>query len=362
MKTILVFIAILSVTLSSFNLAHGSYSKEPIKETGVSSGGLLFTELTDNLLTVDIRDVTLREVLGELSAKNGISFLFPPSLGEEKVMVRFSHYKIDEGLHKILAPYNRIFIYTKNTSDVHHPSTTRLTEVRILPRDEDKKEGKERITSSTDPKTSTSSEKTQEEVSRHEKKEPPQKKEGTESFKTLSKGMKSTNVEERVAAVKGLASVGNMNAIGSLSSALRDKNPAVREQAEKALGKIGQEIVKGSEDDAQDDENVDELPPSGEGETNLTLSKGSETGVNLELSNDIAVRGVQFTLDGAKPSEIRTTSRTEGFFAKFNEKNGMVVLVSLSGKKIPPGQGPIAEIVCDKAGSASLSNVKVTNY
>jgi hypothetical protein len=358
MKKILVVIAILSVTLSSFNLAHGSYSKEPIKETGVSSGGLLFTELIDNLLTVDIRDVTLREVLGELSAKNGISFLFPPSVGEEKVMVRFSHYKIDEGLHKILAPYNRIFIYTKNTSDVHHPSTTRLTEVRILPRDEDKKEGKERITSSTDPKTSTSSEKTQEEVSRHEKKEPPQKKEGTESFKTLSKGMKSTNVEERMEAVKGLASVGNVNAIGSLSSALRDKNPAVREEAEKALGKIGQEIVKGSEDD----ENVDELPPSGEGETNLTLTKGSGSGVDLELSNDIAVRGVQFTLDGAKPSEIRTTSRTEGFFAKFNEKNGMVVLVSLSGKKISPGKGPIAEIVCDKAGSARLSNVKVTNY
>jgi len=85
----------------------------------------------------------------------------------------------------------------------------------------------------------------------------------------------------------------------------------------------------------------------------LSLVCISENVAVIELDNPVPVRGVQFTLNGAKPTEVRTTSRTEGFFAQYNEKNGTVVLVSLSGSKIAPGIGPIAEIICQAPCSVS---------
>ena len=83
---------------------------------------------------------------------------------------------------------------------------------------------------------------------------------------------------------------------------------------------------------------------------NATCSPGSISGpVEVILKNDVPVRGVQFTIrdkDGFLTlEEARTTERTEGFFVNFNEENGTVVLVSLSGNNISPGTGPILELL-----------------
>jgi hypothetical protein len=66
---------------------------------------------------------------------------------------------------------------------------------------------------------------------------------------------------------------------------------------------------------------------------------------------------VQFTLSGVKITEVRTTERTKGFLAKFNEKSGKVLMVSVSGSNISPGKGSIAEVICDKPKGASISDV-----
>ena len=349
---ILIFIAL------SINLAQGSFNKKPSEMSDISSEGYLFTELAGDLLTVDIRDVALEEVLKQISAQNGITFLLPPSLGEEKVMVRFSHYKIDRGLNKILAPYNRIFIYSEENYNPDQPSLTKLTEVRIYPRYEDKKKGRVEMASVKSPKTSKPRRESENKGAKGSGRKKSGEKEGRESVKHSPKSLKKKNSKMSVEKVKTLARVGNAEAIGQLALAMKDKDPQVREEAEKALEKIGETL----REDSQSEEDPEESPPSEGGEANLTLTTGSGNGINLELSNDLPVRGVQFTLNGAKPSEVRTTSRTEGFFTKFNENNGTVVLVSLSGKKIDPGTGPIAEIVCDKADTAGLSNIKITNY
>jgi hypothetical protein len=94
-------------------------------------------------------------------------------------------------------------------------------------------------------------------------------------------------------------------------------------------------------------------------ESTLGIVDVAENTVGIDLTNSVPVRGVQFTINGVKPTEVRTTSRTKGFMTDYNEKNGKVIMVSLSGNTITPGTGIIAEIICDKGGSASLSEVKI---
>ena len=91
----------------------------------------------------------------------------------------------------------------------------------------------------------------------------------------------------------------------------------------------------------------------------LTIVEVSGNILGIDLTNDVPVKGVQFTLEGPKITEVRTTSRTEGFAPSFNEENGRVILLSLSGGEITMGKGLIAEILCDNGGSASLSEIMI---
>jgi hypothetical protein len=91
--------------------------------------------------------------------------------------------------------------------------------------------------------------------------------------------------------------------------------------------------------------------------TTLKIVTGLKSAIGIDLTNSIPVRGVQFTLEGTKVAEVRTTPRTPGFLAKFNEASGKVILISTAGNKIAPGTGLIAEIVCDKENSASLTGI-----
>jgi len=94
-------------------------------------------------------------------------------------------------------------------------------------------------------------------------------------------------------------------------------------------------------------------------EANLKIVDGTGNTVGIDLTNNVPVRVVQFTLEGAKMTGVHTTSRTAGFLADFNIESGIVILVSTSGNKIATGTGLIAEIICDKGDSASLSGIKM---
>ena len=91
----------------------------------------------------------------------------------------------------------------------------------------------------------------------------------------------------------------------------------------------------------------------------LQLVEARENMFGIDLKNNVSVRGVQFTLEGVTITEVRTTSRSKGFFASFNKDNGKVIMASLSGDEIHPGEGSIAEVVGDKSGAAHLSEVKI---
>ncbi|MDX1779548.1 MAG: hypothetical protein R3339_11760, partial [Thermodesulfobacteriota bacterium] len=95
------------------------------------------------------------------------------------------------------------------------------------------------------------------------------------------------------------------------------------------------------------------------GEPALGVRPGAKDSVKVELVNEAPVRAVQFDLTGVKITQVRTTDRTRGFLAKFNEQNGKVVLLSTAGEEIAPGKGAVLEVVCDKPDAAALSGVKI---
>ncbi|MBW1856203.1 MAG: hypothetical protein JRJ00_16295, partial [Deltaproteobacteria bacterium] len=206
------FVIIIAFILSC-NLAQGRYSLKPPEVNDVSSDGHLFTEVKGDLITVEIRDVTLNEVLKQLSAQNDITFLLPPSLGEEKIMVRFSNHKIDKGLNKILASYNRIFIYTEEESNSHQLPLTRLTEVRIYPRYEDKKKGKVGTVSVRNSKTSKPGREGKGKSAERYSKKGSAKKGGRKSVGTSSQSLEFRNAKKRLEGVKTLAESGSVMAI-----------------------------------------------------------------------------------------------------------------------------------------------------
>ena len=103
------------------------------------------------------------------------------------------------------------------------------------------------------------------------------------------------------------------------------------------------------------------------GEAYLGIVRGWEDSLTVEMENDTPVLGVEFTLTGlpdvALVKRIKTTPRTKGFMARFNnlgEEGVKVILVSLKGKAISSGSGPIAEIIC-KGLRAAKANLKLTD-
>ena len=103
----------------------------------------------------------------------------------------------------------------------------------------------------------------------------------------------------------------------------------------------------------------EDIPEEPGEDASLKLVEVSGNILGIDLTNNVPVKGVQFIIEGVKVNEVRITSRTEGFLAEFNEKNGKVILLSLSGNKIDQGTGPIVEIICDEGDSARLSGVKI---
>jgi hypothetical protein len=100
--------------------------------------------------------------------------------------------------------------------------------------------------------------------------------------------------------------------------------------------------------------------PTGAGseEATITLANISQNTFGIELKNSAPVRLVQFTVNGIKDAQIRSTSRTDGFLIKFTKENTKVTILSPSGNTIAPGSGFIVEMSCD-APTATLSDIKI---
>jgi len=287
MKRILFFVCVLSIAFM-YSVAFCTYTTESPETESPSSGNSLFTKFEDDLLSVDIKDVPLGDVLQKLSEETGILFSFPPAIGEESVMVRFSNFTIPEALNKILSSHDRIFIYEEAQSDSDDSLPNRLKEVRIftpLPK------GTPRVATSggdsSEYSTVTSSKSTEpiqtakaNNVRRMAGKRPPEKKQTVDS---LADDLKDSDYAVRLEAIRNLRNVGNADAIGHLTSALEDKNPQVSEAAINALQEL--------QDEKADTTELEENQPLEGGPAPVIVSSVSGdvnniTTVDLDLSVD----------------------------------------------------------------------------
>lgn len=127
---------------------------------------------------------------------------------------------------------------------------------------------------------------------------------------------------------------------------------------EEAAPKVEEKVVEKAKGEDSKAKYVNRMKVDSK-DAQLKLVAGSENVHSIILENSIPIRGAQFTLEGAQITNVRTTERTKGYIANFNAESGAVILVHTSGGKIEAGQGPIAEIECEKGGSPSLSEIKL---
>ena len=144
-------------------------------------------------------------------------------------------------------------------------------------------------------------------------------------------------------------------------SAAMAAQPATKPAGEPATKPAGEPAAKakGPAEPATKPAGEPAAKAAGVKEPSVKLVPGAKGVANVDLQNDVPVRAIQFAVTDAKISEVRTTDRTKGFLAKFNEKNGKVIILSTAGVEIAAGNGAIAEIVCDKPAAAKLVDGKI---
>ncbi len=111
--------------LLTLSLPSGSVSSEYRAKSGP-----LVVQFRNNLLTVRVNNLTLKEVLKEISKQTGIEIVSYASI-EMPVSADFSDLVSDEGLKRLIRDFSFIFIYNSlNSKDVR----TALTKIIIYPK------------------------------------------------------------------------------------------------------------------------------------------------------------------------------------------------------------------------------------
>jgi hypothetical protein len=270
MKNILLPCCVLSIVLL-YSVGLCTYPEES-PQTDSSSGNSLFTKYENDLLSADIKDVPLGDVLQKLSDDTGILFSFPPAVGEESVMVRFSNFTIPDALNKILSSHDRIFIYEENQAGSDESLPSRLKEVRIFtPLPQGTTRGATRGTTPESPtvinsKTSTPTQTAKNNtVQRKTGKRPSSRTGKRQTVASLGDDLKSSDSNVRLEAIRNLRNVGNADAIGHLTTALEDKNPQVSDAARDALQTLQEEPPQdsGSDKDSEDNQTIEGSPTYG---------------------------------------------------------------------------------------------------
>ena len=227
--SIIAAIAVLSGTIGFCN-----YSQAKPEGKSATSIGSLFAKYEDELLSVDIKDAPLDEVLQKLSDQTGISFSLPPSLCKNRLMVRFANFAIDAGIDKVLGPYNRVFIYDQAGDMPGASGSGKLREVRIYLQETNKNGASEKPILISAKKPYQSPATIEKAENKPAPKTAPRQSEG-KSLKEWSKDLQEGDERAKINAVQGLAGIGGTAALGPLTSALEDTNPEVSRAAENAL-------------------------------------------------------------------------------------------------------------------------------
>lgn len=327
--------------------AEGNFPSDQSGQETVPADGL-FSHPERAVLSMDIKDEPLKKVLERISDQHGITFVLPPSLAEEKVMIRFSDLPLEEGLSKILSPYNHIFIYREPQRPAKS-SVARLEKIRIFPH---QYEGRvqEPLMKITEGASESRGAVPSENTGKERAASSDEGSRGETYIETLTTTLQGRDSASKLDAIEVLKNAPSADALRALSIAMRDNDPQVKNEAVSALKELGKELAidQGEVDDTNnfgtEDDSDDEVEPRQVAPSKLRVGIQSGNSANIALINEGKVAGVQFKVVGAQVTDVQTTARTEGFFTKFDQKSGTVILTGISGQTIAPGIGPIVKI------------------
>ncbi len=280
------------MTVSLTFLAALTQAEEVLKTTEVQtqpSESARLIQFANDLLTVNVKDVSLKELLQEIARQSGLSVVGSGSL-DERVTIEFHNLPLDEGVRLILRHHSfalahaqqapergqaavarpeTLWIFSKKGKV--YPSKTTVVDgnrhrdaLKDVPRDiprlqvalmsEDSLEREDAV------------------YALGESKRP-------EAVPLLSLALEDANEDVRKAAVDALEEIGGDEAAQALAIALRDEDSWVREEAVEALEEIGGDkatqvlaIALRDEDSSIREEAVEALGEIG-GETAIDLLK-----------------------------------------------------------------------------------------
>ena len=180
------------------------------------------------VLTVDVRDMPLADVLSSIREQSGIN-IEVHSGGSVKVTQSFSGVGLDEGIRRLAPAYNVVLVYG---TDESKPGTSRLVEVHVY-----ETSSKSPVTAVVDPQQRSTQLSKVRELSRQAAR---QRDPGAIlSLTGLLAGDPDPTI--RRSAAEALAGVRGPEAVNALRGSLGDQDPTVRGRSLLSLGQMREE-------------------------------------------------------------------------------------------------------------------------
>lgn len=203
-----------------------------------------FVRLAAGLLSVNVHDVKLVELLDEVSRQAGFA-VAPCMACEQRISLRFDRLPLEQGLSIILQDQNFVlrWKYAAAASMVPHrlwilPQPDTLQPARsAAPAIKSNEREPTAIESQASRLRSALSTGTPED--REQAVAALGRRRDASAVGPLARALADSDAEVRRAAIDSLAEIGGADAAGALGLALRDADPRIREAAVNALGEVG---------------------------------------------------------------------------------------------------------------------------
>lgn len=210
----------------------------------------------DGLLSVQVRDVALGELLDEVASQCGIALVRYVAL-TQKLTLDFQRLPLEKGLRRILRSRSYVLQSAPPTLGKQPATAARAQTLWLLP------QGNEKYWTQSPISVATSGAKFLADESaldvsnlesvlsagniedREQAAVALGKRGHARAVAPLSRALADRNADVREAAIASLAEIGGTEAAQALATALRDDDPRMREQAVDALGEVGGQTATG---------------------------------------------------------------------------------------------------------------------
>ena len=210
-------------------------------------------QFVNDLLTVKVKYVPLKEVIQEISRQSGLSVVGSGSL-DEKITIEFHNLPLDEGMRLILCHHSFALAYAQQTPEGSKSAVPRPQTLWIFSKAE---KGYPIKTTVVDGNTRRGALKdvppgipslqvalmSEDSSAREDAVDALGESGRPEAIEFLSLALEDEDEDVREAAIDALANIGGNEAAQALAIALQDEDSSIREEAVEALGEIGGEAA-----------------------------------------------------------------------------------------------------------------------